>query len=230
MEQIDATIQKGNVLLAVANKHAAGTSSEGISADAIQGLSGAIDDALAKDTAQKSAVQNVTTLTALQNETLDNGMALIRKEQNAGKTVYGEDNKPVMKELHVGWPAITTVKALTTELAYCKSIAQKRATDLAKAGFKDSDIAAFDTITDALGKNDTEQENAKKLQKKATKVRDDAMIVLKKAIKKVQNNARVVFAGQPNVLIEFEPVAPGHGGTKAKPAAAKATLEPPKTK
>jgi hypothetical protein len=56
------------------------------------------------------------------------------------------------------------------------------------------------------------------------------MIVLKKAIKKVQNNARVVFADQPNVLIEFEPVAPEHGGTKAKPAAAKAAPEPSKTK
>lgn len=222
MEQVDVVIQDANVLLAVAKKHAAGDSADGIDADAIQGLSDAHDNLLDKNTAQQKAVKAVNTLTEAQDTTLAAGLTLIRKVQNAGKSVYGESNKPMMKVLDVGGDAPTSVKKMTTKLAYMKDVATNKLAELKKGGVKEGDITQFDTVAASLAENDTAQEKAKKVQKAATLARDEALDVLKKAVRKVRNNAKSVFANNPSVLIEFEPVATGRGSAKAKPEPAPA--------
>ncbi len=223
MEEVDVVIQDANVLLATAKKYAAGASTDGIDADAIQGLSDAHDDLLDKNTKQQKAVKDVNTLTEAQNDSLDSGLTLIRKVQNAGKSVYGESNKPMMKLLDVGGDAPTSVKKMTTKLVYMKDVATDKLADLKKGGVKDSDLPQFDTIAAALAENDATQEKAKKAQKAATLVRDEALDALKKAVRKVRNNAKSVFADNQSVLIEFEPVAAGRGSAKAKPEPAPAT-------
>ncbi|HVN47675.1 MAG TPA: hypothetical protein VMU30_02520 [Bacteroidota bacterium] len=215
MEEVDVVIQDANVLIDTAKKHPAGEGTDGINADATQGLIDAHDDMIVKNTAQVKAVKALNTLTEAQETTLASGLALIRKVQNAGKSVYGEKNKPMMKLLDVGGDAPTSVKKMTTKLSYMKAVTADKLADLKKGGVKDSDLAQFDTIAAELTDNDVNQEEAKKAKKAATLVRDEALDTLKKAVRKVRNNAKSVFADNASVLIEFEPVTIGRGSAKA---------------
>jgi hypothetical protein len=187
------------------------------SPDDIQGLTAAIADTTAKNKLQQDAVQTVSDLTDTQNKTMERGLALIRKTQAAAKGAYGEENKQIMKEFHVGSQTITTVKGMMSELKYMKGAAQKRLTDLSGAGFKQSDVDAFDTIGADLDDIDGRQENAKKKQKSATKVRDESMDALRKLMKKIRNKAKVIFEKKPAILVEFEPIPMKHSGKKQEP-------------
>jgi len=65
----------------------------------------------------------------------------------------------------------------------------------------EADFAGFDTLPAELDDNDTKQENAKKKQKQATKVRrDESLAALKKLVKKMRNKAKVIFEKKPMIL------------------------------
>lgn len=217
MERLDFTVQSAKALLGVCKKYLKTDANEGISQDDIDLLQTRVDDASMKDTAQKKAVETLGNLTNLQNGIMEKGFGLIRKTQSAAKAAYGEDNKPKMKEFHVGGDSLRTVKAMMSELKYMKSVATDHKDDLAKSGLKDSDIANFDVISAELSDSDTQQENAKKIQKRSTKERDDSLDVLQKAMRRIRNVAKSVFADQAAVLIEFEPVAEGRSAAKKNP-------------
>ncbi|MBN2351085.1 MAG: hypothetical protein JXD23_00845, partial [Spirochaetales bacterium] len=82
------------------------------------------------------------------------------------------------------------VKAMAVELAYMKSVAEKRIGDLTKHGFKAADMAALDTAAEELKHADSSQELAKKAQKAATQARNDAVKDLQQTIQKVRSTAR----------------------------------------
>jgi len=218
MEELDFTLQGGEGLMLACTKYAEGASARGITAANIQLLRTSLDYASACNTAQKKAVEKVTNLTDSQNQLMAEGLGLIRKIQNAARSKYGEDNKTTMKEFHVGGPSLTTVKAMIAELKYMKSEATDRKEDLAEGGLEESDIAKSDTIGAKLTSTDALQENAKRVQKAATKTRNQSMKALAKAMRKIRNEAKVVFENQPEVLVEFEPMAEGRGrGGKENP-------------
>ena len=104
MEILNDFVQDAKALAVAAKNHTASADGEGIPQEDIQLLQGGIDDTVAKDKEQKDAVQLVSDLTAAQNQTMDKSSALIRKTQNAAKAVYGEDNKQINKEVHIGRP------------------------------------------------------------------------------------------------------------------------------
>jgi hypothetical protein len=214
LEALNFLLEKANALLAVCLKYPAGEGTDGISAGDIQTLQTAIDDAKEKNTAQEKAVETEIKLTDLQAQTMEKGHGLIRKTQNAGQSEYGKENKPRNKEFHIGGETIKSVKTMGAELKYMKSVATDNKADLAKHGFKDSDITNFDAISTELDTNSSNQKDAQKVQKAATKERDDSMKNLQKAARRVQKAAKVVFEKQPSVLIEFESIHDGRHAAK----------------
>ena len=190
MEELNEVVQDAKSLATAANNHTASATEEGINPDDIQGLTAAIADTTTKNKLQQDAVQAVSDLTDAQKKTMERATALIRKTQAAAKGTYGEENKQIMKEFHIGSQTITTVKSMMSELKYMKGVAQKRLTDLTGAGLKQTDVDAFDTIGADLDDIDGRQENAKKKQKGATQVRDESMDALRKLMKKIRNKAK----------------------------------------
>lgn len=231
MEKVDFSIEQGNATLTASKKYTANGTSDGISPDDVQKLQTDLDDASAKDTAQKKAVEFVLNQTDLQAKTMAKLVALIRKAQNAAKGVYGEDDKARMSEFHVGGKnQLETVKSVLSEAKYMKSVTMDHKGDLAVHGFKDADIASFDTLASELTTNNANQKDALKVQKGSTADRDASMKTLQKTIRKIRKSAKAIFADKPSILIEFEPVAQGRHGTKATPAPAPQTQATDKSK
>ena len=216
LEVLNFLLLKAKALAAVCLKYAAGDGKEGISAGDIQTLQAAIADAEASNTDQEKAVSNEEKLTDLQNQTMAKAHNLLRKTQDAAEAEYG-DNKARRKEFHIGGPKIASVKAMGTELKYAKSVAIDNLAALKKHGFKDADIAKFDTLSTELDTNATNQKNARKVQKAATADRDATVKDLRKAISEVQKSAKVVFQDQSSILVEFESISDSHGGGGKKP-------------
>jgi len=210
MEKLYFTVQDAKALVGTCTKYLKTDSTEGISQNDIQALQVALDGVVEKDTRQKKAMEMVTNFTEFQKKSMDVGLALIRKTQNAVKAAYGEDNKSKMREFHIGGNGIRTVKAMMSELKYMKGVATDHKGDLTKSGLKDNDIANFGAISTALSDSDTQQENAKKIEKRSTKERDNSMKTLQKAMRRIRRIANSVFADQPSVLIEFEPMIDKH--------------------
>jgi hypothetical protein len=209
MEEFDYTLQDAKVELATAQKHIAGTSGSGINPDFITELENGIADATAKGKAQEDAIKAVGALTVKQNGSLTSALSLRAKLQNAAKAVYGTDDVQIMKEFHVGNDMGIAVKIVSTELTYLGGVAEKRQADLLKAGFTAADVASFAAFSAQLDANDTAQELAKKSQINATAARNASIKALQKSMKKVRNNARVVFGDDDAILLEFEPIPGG---------------------
>ena len=214
---VDDVIQESNSLSGIMDKYSAPLVEAGFLEADQNAFKLAIADVLAKDTAQKNAMELVRQKTVAQNDTMDNALELIRTSQNAGRAAYGEDDKTVLKEFHVGKEKINTVKVMMTELAYMKGVAIKHQTDLAKNGFTADDIASFDTLSQSLATADMEQENAKKAQATATDVRDKAADALQKSIRKIRNVAKVKFRKDDDVLNEFSSVVVHRSAVKIQP-------------
>ena len=217
MEELNEIVQDAKSLLATAKDHAANGTEEGISQEDIQSLTAVITDTQVKNKDQQNAVQAVSDLTDAQNKTMERSRALIRKVQTAARGAYGEDNKQVMKEFHIGSQAISTVKGMMSELKYMSGVAVKRLADLSKSGLKQGDIEMMDQVGTELDDTDSRQENAKKKQKSATQVRDKSMVVLRKTMKRIRNRAKVIFEDQPSVLTEFKSIMIKRSAKKQEP-------------
>lgn len=218
LETLNFLVQKATALLKACLNHPASDGVDGISSEQIQSLQSAMDDVDVKNTDQEKAVEFEGKQTGFVNETMAKGHALITKTHNAAQAHYGKDNKARNREFHIGGKAVTSVKSMRSELKYLKSVATDNNADLAKHGFKDSDIANFDTISAELKTNSANQKNAQKLQKGATKERDASMKNLQKVVRSIQHDAQVIFEKEPSILVEFESISDGHHGAKAAPA------------
>ena len=224
---IDGVIQEGNSMSGIMDKYSARLEEAGFGEAERNAFKFAIADTLAKDTAQKNAVELVRQKTAAQSDAMDAGRGHIRASQNAARAAYGEDNKAILREFHAeSGIKLNTVKKTTTELEYMKGVSIKHQSDLAKNGFSADDIASFDTLSLNLTNADTGQENAKKAQVTATAVRDKSAKALDKLIKKVRNIAKVKFKNDEDILKEFGSITVrrGGGGGKEEPP----PQEPPK--
>jgi len=217
---VDGVIQEGNSMSGIMDKYSARLEEAGFGEAERNGFKLAIADTLAKDTAQKNAVELVRQKTEAQNVAMNASIKHIRGSQNAARAAYGEDNKAVLRELHTGITKLNTVKAVVTELAYMKGATIKRQSDLAKNGFSADDIASFDTFRLNLTNADTGQENAKKAQVTATAARDKSAKALAKLIKKIRNIAKVKFKNDEDILKEFGSITvrrSGGGGKEEEP-------------
>jgi hypothetical protein len=171
---------------------------------------------IAADTTQQNSLRTVGHWTEAQDKAMAKAKLLIVKQRNAAKGRYGSRDKRMMQEFHVGASPALTVKAMAVELAYMKSVAEKRIGDLTRHGFKASDMAALDTAAEELKHADSSQELSKKAQKAATEARNDAVKELQQAMQKTRSTAKSVFAGQKNILVEFESIKRAKPVKKAK--------------
>lgn len=203
---VDVIVQESNSLLGLMEKYNAPLDEAGFGEPERNGFTLAIAEALAKDTAQKNAVEFVRQKTVAQNDALAAALQQIRASQNAARAAFGEGNTTRMKEFHVGKERLNTSSTLITELAYQKDVAVKYQTELTKNGLSVADIAAFDTFALGLTQADKEQENAKKAQVSSTAARDKAVDALDKLIKKVRNIVKVKFRSDPDVQKEFSSI------------------------
>ncbi len=219
LEALMFLIENAKSLLVPSLKYQAGDGKDGISVEDTANLQATIDNAETKNTAQQMAVEAEEKMTELQTATIEKGRALIRKTQNAGQAEFGNDDKARKSEFHIGADNISSVKKMDSELKYMKAVATNNLAALKKHGFKEADVASFDAISTELDLNSTNQKNAQNLQKAATNERDKAMKSLQKAVRRIQKSAKVVFADQPSVLIEFESIHEGRGGGKTPPQA-----------
>jgi len=222
---IDEVIQEANSLVGVMEKYSSQLDEAGFDETERNGFKLAIADVLAKDSAQKNALEIVRQKTAAQNDQMNEGLGLIRASQTAARAAFGQNNTTILKEFHVGKDKLNTVKTITTELAYLKGVAIKHQTELAKNGFSADDITSFDTLSQSITSADTEQENAKKAQGSATALRDKSADALDKLIKKVRNIAKVKFRKEPEILNEFSSITRKSSSAKAEPTPAP---QPPK--
>jgi hypothetical protein len=232
MEQMDVALQDARVVEKIAESHAAGDNTDGIAAGKITKLKNAIADAEQKDTAQKKAIQSLSDMTAQQNAKIAEGADLISTAQKAAKAAFGAKDAQKMKEFHIGMDVPKTVKGLTSELKYFRSITTKYAAELAPEGFKDTQSTALDALITDLPDTDVEQEKAKKAQVNATAARDEALAALKEAVRSVRKSAEAIFRKQPDVLKEFARIPEGRGAAKkaaAPTADTKTATAAPKT-
>jgi hypothetical protein len=151
-----------------------------------------------------------------QDKAMAAALLFIRKLQAAAKARYKTGDGPMMREFRVGAKPSQTVKGMTTDLSYLKGVAEKRAGDLTKFGFKPADIAALGQAANDLAQADLSQELAKKAQVNATEARNQAVKDLKQAMQQVRNSAKSVFAGRKDVLREFETITRARSVRKPK--------------
>ena len=215
---VDVIVQEANSLLGLMEKYSAPLDEAGFGETERNGFKLSIAEVLAKDTAQKNAVEVVRQKTMEQNDALAAALQQIRASQNAARAAFGENNSARMKEFHVGKERLNTSSTLITELAYQKDVAVKYQTELTKNGLSVDDIAAFDTFALGLTKADKEQENAKKAQVTATAGRDKSADALDKLIKKVRNIVKVKFRKDPDVQKEFSSITRKAASAKEEPA------------
>ncbi|MBN2352978.1 MAG: hypothetical protein JXD23_10455 [Spirochaetales bacterium] len=217
MELLNATVQDAKTLLKVARKYEADdNSSEGIDSGLVKELTGAIEMAIAADTNQRNALRDVGRLTEEQKKTMKKAVALIGKERNAAKACFGARDAQMMKEFAVGKTQAKTVKDAITDLAYMRKAAEKHIGELARYGFKASDLAALTTAASDLEVVDAEQELSKKTRKNATTGRNDTLQALKRAIQKTRSSAKSVFYDRKDVPVEFETIKRAKPAKKAK--------------
>lgn len=219
MEIMDETVQEATALQGPATKYQAVDGQDGIPPEQVESLAAELADASQKDTDQQKAVELVGELTAQQNEKMAEGTALIKKTREAVKGKYGEHDEVINKAFHIGIEMPKTVKKMRSELKYQQTVVVEHKADLEPHGIKDAEIALFASIEADLASIDQNQENAKKLQKAATRARNDSMKSLQKTMRRIQHTAQSIFAGQPLVLIEFESIANAGGKKSAPPPA-----------
>lgn len=171
------------------------------------------EELTAKETAQQRAVKFAQSKTADQDTLIKEITAVIKMVQNAAKSAFGKDEQK-LKLFKVKERIPTSVKGLRSLCEYLKEMVAEQNEILLKNGLSQEDIDSLGLASSNLTTVDAEQENAKKLQVKATLTRDNAAANLKDQTFRVRSFAQACFAKNPAVLIEFEPITKGHGGKR----------------
>ncbi len=207
MEELNTTVEKAQDLLATAKKHPKTADANGISDSATTKLENAVADATAKDVVQQKAMKDAEDATAAQDAAMATASALFGSTLNAAKAAYEEENPQKLKRYPIGEEKIETVKDMKSSIKYLQTIATEDSADL---------------LANGLTTADTGQSDALKAQKKATAARNASELKLKAAMRRVENQARSVFAKQKDVLVEFvpprKPATKNKTDTKAKVA------------
>jgi hypothetical protein len=99
-----------------------------------------------------------------------------------------------------------------------KGVAADNHDMLLRNGLTEEDITFLDGASELLKSADADQEEAKKLQESATKVRNAAEKKLKDLMFKSRSFAQNCFIKNPEILLQFKPISHGKrsaNGTEA---------------
>ncbi len=216
-DSVNYHLRDGSALKGTTEKYSAELQAGGIPEEDIQGIGTKLDDLKTKNTAQEQAEGVLRQATARQDAVMARANAHVNKLKEAVKGAFTD--KPTWKEFHIGSDKLNTVKGMYAELNYLPAVAEKYKTELAKRGFKDADIALLTTLAEELDTADVAQENAKKVAKGATEVRDLALKDMKTLTRSIRHGAKVCFSKPEDAakLKEFEPISDGGSGGSDTP-------------
>ncbi len=178
-----------------------------------QQLKDARQDLVNKASGQDKAVARVSELTTLQDTTVESKRLLCKQVKTAAKSAYGKDPEQ-LKLFRVGEDVPKSSKRVCSLCDVQYKLVDERKAVFLKNGFTQVMIDGLGSGRADIEAVDTEQENAKKAQKAATILRNQAYKVLDNIIFKIRNFAKTCFAGKPEILVEFEPIAGGRGGSE----------------
>ena len=200
---VDRKIQDAQNLEPVANKYQSQIATAGISTEYMTEYHTKLEDAIAKDVAQKESMENKKSATRLQDSVLKRCYAALKKVLNIAKSAYVDD-RDRLKEFHIGGKLVRGVGATLAELAYMKNAVTDHMDELGQWGANEALLTEIDTCIRELTDADNSQENAKNLQVVATNERDRAVDMLEKAKYRIRKAAEIVFADNADMLKEFE--------------------------
>lgn len=168
-----------------------------------------------KEAAQQKAVKLVADKTAEQDQAITEVSELIKRIKSAAKSAYGNDPRN-LKLFRVGEQMPVSVKKLRPLCEYMTGLILEQHGVLVQNGLTQADIDELNSTYGKLVAVDASQENAKKLQVSATIARDEAADKLKDKMFRVRNFANACFAKNPEILVQFKPIAKSGGGRKGK--------------
>ncbi len=164
-----------------------------------------------KDSAQVKSVEAAEAKTNEKNQTRAEAERLIDKTNLTVKSTYGE-NKAKLKLFKVDETITGGYNGIIDRCEYLGGTCEANQTDLTDNGMTAEEIASLKSMPDRLREASSDQKQAKKEQKAATELRDNAAKVFKSEIKKITNFVKANFADDPEMLIAFEPIPKGGGG------------------
>ena len=176
-----------------------------------QALTSARELVVQKSSAQTNAVKLVEVKTVEQNTAMANSAKIIQQVKDGAKASF-ETGDARLKLFRIGDQMPTSVKKMRSLFEYMSPVVLEYTGTLLQNGLEQADIDLFHSTYATLVAADTAQENAKKMQKSATISRDDAYVALKKEMSKVRAFANTCFKNNPEILVQFEPIAKGRGG------------------
>lgn len=202
---VDNVLHEAQAIQPLLQKYQSEMSAGGFGPERTMAFQNSVEDALTKDTAQRSAQAIMLQRTQEQNAAAHRSAVLITMIQNAAKSAFYND-KVRLKEFRVGMPRIRGAKDLLTVMEYFTAIAKKYEADLLANGIRKEDLdSAADSYT-TLATADGLQENAKKLRNAATLARNAAVKKLREEVFRIRKFALARFALDPVRLEEFKSV------------------------
>jgi hypothetical protein len=169
-----------------------------------------------KTTTQKKSKEEIIEKTQVQDISIESKRKLLGQVRTAAKVVYGK-NPQKLKLFMVGEDIPKSVGGVTTLCNHMYLLVNERKAEFIKAGFSQAKIDALQGGAAEVDASDTDQEATKKKSKSATISRDDAAAELKDIVFRIRNSAKLCFESKPEILVQFNPIPRGRGGTKKKP-------------
>ena len=195
---------------------------DGFPQEKYEALTTAQTDLEAKDKAQVKAVEIGDSKTVEEKEIIENTKTLIGRIGNAVKSGFTNDKK-VQKLFKIDEKVPKALEAFRSHCDYLAGMCTEYKTTLLKNGLTEADIDSLSTASQRMYDANTAQQTAKKNQKAATAVRDEAAKVSKSVIEGIRNYIKAKYANDQEMLIAFEPVSKSNGrnsngGTEAPPS------------
>ena len=211
--KIDYQIQDCEALILAINSNKSAMTAKGFTEANYTALIDAKENLRMKEVAQQNAVKLVADKTAEQDKAIVEITELIKRIKSSAKSAYGNDERS-LKLFKVGEATPTSVKKLRPLCEYMTGLILEQHEILLQNGLTQEDIDELNSAYGKLVAVDASQENAKKLQTAATLTRDEAAEKLKDKMFRVRNFAKACFAKNPEILLQFKPIAKGAGGRK----------------
>lgn len=209
--KIDFLLQDSEALLQVIDSNRTAMNEKGFSEASYNAFINAKENLRVKELAQQKAVRFLGDMTAEQNSTINHVAELLRMIRNAARSAYGNDERN-LKLFKIGEVIPVSVKKLRPMCEYTMGLVMEKSEILLQNGLTQDNIDDLNTSYGKLVAVDANQENAKKLQKAATQSRDDAAENLRDKMFRVRNFAKVCFAGNNEILLQFRPIAKATSG------------------
>jgi len=217
-KKVSEETQDGNALDQTITRNIADLQKKGFDTEDQTTLQSCIEDTVEKERAQNVADKDLNDKTAEQNAAVQETTTLIKKVRNAALTGYSTDKRTLaLFNAGINKKLPDSVNGVRTECVYLNTVIPGRETVLLKSGLQQEDITLVINAPARIVAIDKSQEDAKKIREAATLARDLSVKALKAIKKKIRNFVKTAFADNSVMLVQFEPIPKGRGGSSTPP-------------